>query len=1436
MFITSWIERVSQSLKRGSRRKSGQRRGVLPAGERLEAKSLLSAQSFFLNGEIDITLGPADSVAVRQDPVTPGTVLILINGVPDLAFPTVSASSVTRLVITGGDDSNSIDLTGMTAAVFNNASLSIEVHAGNGADTLLGSDSLADSLDGGNGADLIVGNGLNDTLLGGDGNDTINGGTGDDSIDAGNGQDVIDGSTGNDVILAGDGQDSVNGSDGLDNIDGGNGADTLLGGNDGDTLNGGAGADSLDGQAGDDSLLGGSGNDTLLGSAGNDTADGQAGVDRLLGDVGNDLLAGGDGNDSITGDAGNDTLNGGAGNDTLEGADDNDSILGGNGNDSIVGGNGDDIGRGQGGDDSLFGNGGADSLDGGAGNDVIASLGSVVTISDFGTLSEGDGGTVVATFVVNLFEPNGQPVIVGFATQDGTATAGSDYVATSGTLTFLPGETQKTITVSVLGDTVGEGAETFSVNITAIQNAFVQASAGSATIVDDDVQVSIGDVSRNEGNAGQTPFVFALSLSRASTAPVTVQFTTANNDAIGGLDFANATGTVTFAPGTTAQTLTINVLGDAVGENTEQFFVNLSNPAGATILDNQGLGTIVDDDGGPLTFPVMTELGRLDNGNEVDAVIPPGASAFTFTDNNRWNTTATNGSGLGQGAATILTWSVVPDGTILDDGSPSNLIARLDTIYSETATGPDIRTRTWFTLFNSVFDNYSSFSGLSYMFEPNDDRAAIPSADGQLGVRADVRIGGRNIDGNGGVLAFNYFPNTSDMVIDTNDSVYTNTSMNSLILRNILAHEHGHGLGFPHVMPVDQTKLMEPFLSTAFDGPQEDDILATNRGYGDRNEKGNGNDTSANATSLGTVATTASTLQVSIDDDSDTDFYRFTVTQNVATTIVLTPTGTTYLSGPQGGPAPTTFNALSQSDLAFSLLGPDGTTVLSTANAMGLGQAETVTGFVVAPGTYFIRVTGAQNMVQMYDLSLAVTPSAPPTPTLPSDLGDTLIGGDGEDTVFGSSGEDTINGSGGNDSLVGLSGNDFMTGGSGNDVLEGGAGNDTLGGQGGQDTLNGGEGDDTFLWSGDGDDLFNSQGGFDQVQITGTNAVDTFAVGKLGPRIQVTSGGNVLTVNNDIHVITFDLGNGNDSLTVGDLTGIAQAVLTVNGGDGNDTFNASTNGLSDVRLRFNGDAGNDVITGGANEDTIDGGAGRDFLNGGSGNDLIFGGLDHDTVNGGAGDDSVTGDDGNDSLSGGDGNDTLRGGLGNDVLNGQAGADSLEGAEGRDSLLGGDGNDSLDAGGGRDTLGGGEGDDTLDGGLNDDTILGDGGADTIRGNHGHDSIDAGAGDDTVSGGDGNDTITGGDGNDLMTGADGDDVLNGAAGNDTLTGSDGNDNLAGGGGSDIVLGGDGDDTIKGNGGSNTLAGGQGNDLVVSIVTDVISEQFVLADDLLDKLDLL
>jgi hypothetical protein len=114
----------------------------------------------------------------------------------------------------------------------------------------------------------------------------------------------------------------------------------------------------------------------------------------------------------------------------------------------------------------------------------------------------------------------------------------------------------------------------------------------------------INDVSVTEGDSGTTNAVFNVTLSSAATQTVTVDYTTADNTATtADNDYVAASGTLTFTPGITVQTITVTVNGDVNPESTETFLVNLSNPVNAGIADGQGVGTIVQDVGGFILTP-----------------------------------------------------------------------------------------------------------------------------------------------------------------------------------------------------------------------------------------------------------------------------------------------------------------------------------------------------------------------------------------------------------------------------------------------------------------------------------------------------------------------------------------------------------------------------------------------------------------------------------------------------------------------------------------------------------------------------------------------------------------------------------------------------------------------------------------------------------------
>jgi hypothetical protein len=230
--------------------------------------------------------------------------------------------------------------------------------------------------------------------------------------------------------------------------------------------------------------------------------------------------------------------------------------------------------------------------------------GPTISIADV-TVAEGDLGTKDVSFTVTLSETSTKTVSVSWSTIDGSAKAAgivsgeTDYAPGSGTFSFAPGETSKTITVSLRSDALDEPDETFDVELSSAVNGTISKSRGTCTITDDDAPptIAINDVSLSEGASGASKtFVFEISLSAASGRAVTVNWVTANGTALAPTDYIASSGTVTFAPGDTKRTIGVVVLGNNVVEPNETFNITLSAPVNATIADDTGLGTILNDD------------------------------------------------------------------------------------------------------------------------------------------------------------------------------------------------------------------------------------------------------------------------------------------------------------------------------------------------------------------------------------------------------------------------------------------------------------------------------------------------------------------------------------------------------------------------------------------------------------------------------------------------------------------------------------------------------------------------------------------------------------------------------------------------------------------------------------------------------------------------
>ena len=156
-----------------------------------------------------------------------------------------------------------------------------------------------------------------------------------------------------------------------------------------------------------------------------------------------------------------------------------------------------------------------------------------------------------------------------------------------------------TITVPVLGDRLPEPDETFFVSLSGATNATIADGQGVGPIVDNEPRIRISDFTKAEGRRGKTTiFTFTVTLSVPYDQPVTMSFSTLNGTATtGDNDYVATSGTLTFKPGETTKTLTIEVKGDAKKEANETFYLDLfGNSLNTLFTKSRGIGTILNDD------------------------------------------------------------------------------------------------------------------------------------------------------------------------------------------------------------------------------------------------------------------------------------------------------------------------------------------------------------------------------------------------------------------------------------------------------------------------------------------------------------------------------------------------------------------------------------------------------------------------------------------------------------------------------------------------------------------------------------------------------------------------------------------------------------------------------------------------------------------------
>lgn len=258
--------------------------------------------------------------------------------------------------------------------------------------------------------------------------------------------------------------------------------------------------------------------------------------------------------------------------------------------------------------------------------------------------AEGQTGTTAFTFTVTRNTAQGVSS-VNYAVVHGSTSASDFSGVTSGTVAFASGETSKTLTLTVVGDTVVEAAEGFQVQLSQPTGAVLGTASATGSIANDDtpvISITATGAAQVEGTSTtSTPLTFTVDRN-TTLGTSTVNWTLAHA-ASGGTnadDFTGATsGTVSFATGEDRKTIAVQAVADQRIEGTEQFSIVLSNPVGATLGTTSAVGTIANDD-----QPVIS----------IAALVPSRSEGSTGTTDFRFEVTRSAGLGTSSVGYTLV--------------------------------------------------------------------------------------------------------------------------------------------------------------------------------------------------------------------------------------------------------------------------------------------------------------------------------------------------------------------------------------------------------------------------------------------------------------------------------------------------------------------------------------------------------------------------------------------------------------------------------------------------------------------------------------------------------------------------------------------------------------------------------------------------------------
>ncbi|TRU54757.1 MAG: calcium-binding protein, partial [Microcystis aeruginosa Ma_QC_Ch_20071001_S25] len=320
---------------------------------------------------------------------------------------------------------------------------------------------------------------------------------------------------------------------------------------------------------------------------------------------------------------------------------------------------------------------------------------SIIFISDV-TITEGNSGTTNAVFTVTLSNAVDTAVTLNYATADGTATtADNDYTALSLTpLTFNAGETSKTITVAVNGDTKVESNETFFVNLSSLnangRNVTITDNQGQGTITNDDVtlpSITLAVSPSSVTEDGTSSLIYIFMRTGDTTNPLTVNYTVGGT-ATNGTDYTSIPTTVIFESNSAIATVIVDPTADTTVEPNETVALTLATGTGYTVgTPNTATGTINNDDTS-VTLAVspssVTEDGTT---NLVYTFTRSGVTTNALTVNYTVEGTATNGSDYTSIPTSVTFAANSETATVIVDPTADTTVENNETVALTLATG-----------------------------------------------------------------------------------------------------------------------------------------------------------------------------------------------------------------------------------------------------------------------------------------------------------------------------------------------------------------------------------------------------------------------------------------------------------------------------------------------------------------------------------------------------------------------------------------------------------------------------------------------------------------------------------------------------------------------------------------------------------------------------